>query len=283
MGASLPGWTVSGTAGVVPAGTATLGSLVFRALDVTADTQTHVSVDGGTAVSTEGVAAPVVPSASFGVLVKNDPAFDPIHATFAIGSGTGEIESVATVKVSATFDKPMNGATFVAKIKYNASLLTVENVSSHVNGFTLTKSASGGVLTVTGTGGTIPVPTEKLDLFTVSFRLAKQQTTRSADLSFATTPVATSTDGRTYVVDAATGGSIAITWTEKPRYFKGDVNGDGELNGDDIQLMQKFVTGQAAPTANEIRAGDFNGDGKLTTKDYQLLKKYFADLGIPNR
>lgn len=43
---------------------------------------------------------------------------------------------------------------------------------------------------MTGKGGAIPVPSAKLDLFTISFRLAKQQTTRSTPLSFASTPVA---------------------------------------------------------------------------------------------
>ena len=280
---ALPTWQITGRSGMVPAGTVTLGTLVFRALDVVTDLQTQVLVTGGAAESAEGIAAAGIPSASFGVLVKNDPAFDPIHATFAIGSGMAEIESIATVKVSATFDQSMDGSTLVAKIRYDDSLLSVEGVTPHVNGFTLSWSASGGVLSATGTGGTIPTPTEKLDLFTVSFRLAKQQTTRSTDLAFAATPAAKSADGRTYIVDAATGGSVAITWTEKPRYFQGDVNGDGELNGDDIRLMQNLVTGQAAPTADEIRAGDFNGDGKLTIPDYQLLKKYFSDLGIPNR
>ena len=277
-------WGISGTAGVVPAGTVALGSLVFRAKDVIADMQTQVQVGGGTAFSTEGIAAAGIPAATFGVLVKNDPAFDPIHATFAIGSGTAEIGSVASVKVAATFDQPMNGATLVVKIRYDASLLTVENVTPHVNGFTLTRSASAGVLTVTGTAGTIPKPSAKLDLFTVSFRLAKQQTTHSTALSFASTPVAKSTDGRTYIIDAATGGSVAITWTEKPRYFKGDVNGDGVLNGDDIRYMAQLIKNKTKPTANEQKAWPLpQGSSVWTATSYQQLKKYFADLGISNR
>ena len=277
-----PRWRITGTPGVVPAGTATLGSFVFRAKDVVSDVQTQVLVSGGAAVSTEGVAAAGIPSASFVVNVKNDPAFDPVHATFAIGSGTAEIGSVATVKVSATFGAPMNGGTLAAKIKFDAALLSVESVSPHVNGFTIGWSASGGVLTVTGKGGTIPVPGSKLDLFTVSFRLAKQTATHATSLSFASVG-AKSADGRTYIVDAATGGSVAITWTEKPRYFKGDVDGDGDLDGDDVRYMQKLVTGAVKPTANEIKAGDFNGDGKITAADYQLLRKYFAEQGIANR
>ena len=255
---------------------------MFRALDVAANAQTQVLVTGGAAVSAEGIAAAGIPAASFGVLVKNDPAFDPIHATFAIGSGTAEIGSVATVKVSATFGAPMNGESLVAKIKFDPALLSVESVSPHVNGFTLGWSASGGVLTVTGTGGTIPVPGSKLDLFTVSFRLAKQQQTHTAALTFASVG-AKSADGRTYIVDAASGGSVAITWTEKPRYFKGDVNGDGVLDGNDLRYMRELVKGAVKPNANEIKAGDFNGDGKITADDYQLLRKYFAELGISNR
>jgi hypothetical protein len=268
---------------VVPAGTVSLGSLVFRALDVTADAQTQVLVTGGAAVSTEGIAAAGIPSASFGVLVRNDPAFDPVHATFAIGSGMAEIESRATVKVSATFDQPMNGATLVAKIRYDTTLLTVENVAPHVNGFTLGWSAAGGVLTVTGTGGTIPVPSAKLDLFTMTFRLAKQQQTHSTDLTFASVG-AKSTDGRTYIVDAATGGSVAITWTEKPRYFKGDVNGDGVLDGDDIRYMSSMVQQKAKPSADEQKAWPLpQGSSVWTVTSYQQLKKYFAEQGISNR
>ncbi|MBR4611136.1 MAG: dockerin type I repeat-containing protein [Kiritimatiellae bacterium] len=278
-------WRIEGTAGVVPAGAATLGTLVFHANDVIADTLTQVTVDGGSAVSADGVAAPLVPSASFGVLVRNDPAFDPIHATFSIDSASAEIESVATVKASATFDQPMDGATMFARIAYDAALVSVENVEPHVSGFTLSWAASGGVLTITGIGGTIPVPAAsvKLDLFKIYFRLAKQQTTHSTDISFAESPVASSTDGRTYIVDSATGGSIAITWTEKPRYIKGDVNGDGELNGDDVRFMQQMIRQGARPTASELAAGDFNGDGRIDARDYQLLMSYFKELGISNR
>ena len=86
------------------------------------------------------------------------------------------------------------------------------------------------------------------------------------------------------IVDAATGGSVAITWTEKPRYFKGDVNGDGVLDGDDIRYMASMVQQKAKPSADEQKAWPLpQGSPVCTATSYQQLKKYFAEQGISNR
>lgn len=54
---------------------------------------------------------------------------------------------------------------------------------------------------------------------------------------------------------------------------KGDVNGNGVLDANDIVLIKRAILGSWKLTAEQEKRADYNGDGKLTTLDYVLAKR----------
>lgn len=52
----------------------------------------------------------------------------------------------------------------------------------------------------------------------------------------------------------------------------GDVNLDGQVNNDDLLLIQGFLQGKNALTSKQLQAADMNNDGEVMTTDYVLLK-----------
>lgn len=57
-------------------------------------------------------------------------------------------------------------------------------------------------------------------------------------------------------------------------YKLGDINGDGSINQTDLDLLGKFLTGEAALTDRQIKAADVNKDGVLDTGDTLKLAQY---------
>ena len=59
---------------------------------------------------------------------------------------------------------------------------------------------------------------------------------------------------------------------------RGDLDGDGRLGWNDVELFLKWKDAPADETPAEIRAaGDFNGDGVMDSRDYILLKRFFRE------
>ncbi len=53
------------------------------------------------------------------------------------------------------------------------------------------------------------------------------------------------------------------------KYVKGDINQNGQIDGDDIKLFLSYVTGEQKPEdAERLKAADFNGDGKVSGLDF---------------
>ena len=47
-----------------------------------------------------------------------------------------------------------------------------------------------------------------------------------------------------------------------PRYFLGDVNGDGKVDVEDVRLLAKLKNGNGRKwNDDQLKAGDFNGNG----------------------
>lgn len=56
----------------------------------------------------------------------------------------------------------------------------------------------------------------------------------------------------------------------------GDVNLDGIVNNDDVQLLNKAVLGAATLNATQKRAADVDGNGKADATDSLYINKYIA-------
>ena len=56
------------------------------------------------------------------------------------------------------------------------------------------------------------------------------------------------------------------------KYTLGDVNNDGNINKDDLQMIQDYIMGKVSLTAQQYKAADLDGDGQVTSADYVRLK-----------
>ncbi len=56
----------------------------------------------------------------------------------------------------------------------------------------------------------------------------------------------------------------------------GDVNGDGEINGDDVSDLSRYVAKWPGATLDSDFAADVNGDGEINGDDVSDLSRYVA-------
>jgi hypothetical protein len=64
-------------------------------------------------------------------------------------------------------------------------------------------------------------------------------------------------------------------------YQLGDVDGDGDVDVEDLRLLAKLKNGTGRKhTADQLKAGDFNGNGKLDNADYQALRELLKEKGL---
>lgn len=56
------------------------------------------------------------------------------------------------------------------------------------------------------------------------------------------------------------------------KYTLGDVNNDGNINKDDLQMIQDYMMGKIPLTVQQYKAADIDGDGQVTSADYVRLK-----------
>ncbi|MBQ3527707.1 MAG: hypothetical protein IJA52_04075 [Clostridia bacterium] len=56
----------------------------------------------------------------------------------------------------------------------------------------------------------------------------------------------------------------------------GDINGDGEINGKDSNIIKQFISGIALPKELEAYAADINCDENLNANDSNLLLRYLS-------
>ena len=71
---------------------------------------------------------------------------------------------------------------------------------------------------------------------------------------------------------------ISIIVDDMPIYMLGDLDGDGDVDVEDLRLLAKLKSAAGRRyTANQLKAGDFNGNGKLDDADYQALRKLLKD------
>ncbi|MBR6676281.1 MAG: DUF4091 domain-containing protein [Clostridia bacterium] len=61
-----------------------------------------------------------------------------------------------------------------------------------------------------------------------------------------------------------------------PDVMAGDVSGDGKINGMDINIAKRILSGTAEPTDDQIAAADVNGDGTFNGLDANLLSRFVS-------
>ena len=69
--------------------------------------------------------------------------------------------------------------------------------------------------------------------------------------------------------------------SESAPYQLGDVDGDGDVDVEDLRLLAKLKNGTGRKwNADQLKAGDFNGDGQLGNADYQALREQLKEKGV---
>ncbi|MBR6675952.1 MAG: DUF4091 domain-containing protein, partial [Clostridia bacterium] len=61
-----------------------------------------------------------------------------------------------------------------------------------------------------------------------------------------------------------------------PDVIKGDVSGDGKINGMDINIAKRILSGTAEPTDEQLAAADVTGDGTFNGLDANLLSRFIS-------
>ena len=69
---------------------------------------------------------------------------------------------------------------------------------------------------------------------------------------------------------------IEHTEPSAPEFKKGDINGDGKVNGADAGILNRYTSGWDgyADKIKDMSAADINGDGKVNGADSGLLNRY---------
>lgn len=61
---------------------------------------------------------------------------------------------------------------------------------------------------------------------------------------------------------------------------KGDVNGDGKVNIDDVTLIQKYIANMAELDSIQLKAADLNGDENANIDDVTMIQKFLAGMVV---
>ena len=59
---------------------------------------------------------------------------------------------------------------------------------------------------------------------------------------------------------------------KETEYTLGDINSDGNIDKNDLQMIQDYIMGKISFTAQQYKAADLDGDGQVTSADYIRLK-----------
>ena len=202
-------------------------------------------------------------------------------------SVNGKPGSYVQIPLSINNSLGLRGQDLTISVTYNPLILTpARQVNAAKDSVLLTGLSAGlgisdngagasGVLTLTGTSGTIYPGSGKL--FALQFRVSETATAGQSSPLGISAATLRAVAGYQAVVDF-TG---AAAFTVDAAYQPGDLTGDGAVSAADESLLQVLIKPKARqPSADELRAGDLNGNGRLDYQDEILLKRLLAGLPL---
>jgi subtilisin family serine protease len=191
-----------------------------------------------------------------------DPPEDPEGAvSFEITNAEGETGDEVTVQLKSSGDTGYAG--FETNVNYDESALDLVSTTKGDMDNLVTDTASG-VISLSATDSD-----EASDrvIATMTFKIADDAAEgESFSISFDEAETAASNaDGQLVDISDLTSGDVSVK-DGGPDGQVGDVNEDGNLDIADATLLQQFVVGENPDNFNEELA-DVNGDGEINTQD----------------
>ena len=81
-------------------------------------------------------------------------------------------------------------------------------------------------------------------------------------------------DGSSGTKDACIAPATAKIVVSEAAVMRGDVNGDGDISGADVQKLRNHILGKSLLTGPQPAAADVDGDGEITGADVQRLRNF---------
>ena len=214
-------------------------------------------------------------------------ATDPQSATLAQVAFTwrpaaGFAGDDVTVDFAVENAMNLSASNLVLRISYDPAVLApVEVVRTGLTeGLEFVETRAAGSWLVSGTGGSIAPGTGKFLSFT--FAVADGQALADAQVTVEEFTLK-SVSNRTVVPNMVRNtGDLAVEdfdpddASQVPAGSLGDLDGDGRLGWNDVELLLRWKDADRDDVPEAIRrAGDYNGDGRLDNRDYLLMRRHY--------
>ena len=176
------------------------------------------------------------------------------------------------VYVSDCLVQPGDTVTINICIENNPGITDATLTLTVDEGLTLTKVEAGEALSTLEF--TAPENVGQANAYTFSWSGAEADAGNGVALVLTFNVPADAVKGTVYDLDLSADGEYDIFdgQIEVIDYIPGDVDGNGEVNGDDVTALRQYITGGYGVTIN-VKAGDVNNDGKLNGNDVTLIRQ----------
>ena len=209
------------------------------------------------------------------------PTFDRYTMEYTGTVGEGVTSVTVTAKKNYADAKVSGDGNITIQPGENTIPVTVTATSGQVRTYTIVITAPGEPLppaatpTVTADGYTLGETLEGVTPSTAVSALLGKLTVKDGKAVLCAADGKQKTDGI-----AATGDILQIHTTDGkvhksyPVVIRGDVNGDGKVNSQDLRRTQRHILGSAALEGYFLSASDANGDGKVNSQDLRRAQRY---------